>query len=64
MSVEGRRSGSRIADALLTLHRDEELRRRLVERGRARARSYTAAHYVDGMLSVLDELEAVVRTWR
>lgn len=55
---------SRIADALLALHRDEALRRRLVVRGRERAHAHTAAHYVQGMFDIMDEIEPVVRTWR
>jgi glycosyltransferase involved in cell wall biosynthesis len=55
---------SRIAEALLALHRDEALRRRLVERGRERARMFTTAHYVKGMFDIMDEIELVVRTWR
>ncbi len=55
---------SRIAVALLALHRDEALRRRLVERGHERAGSYSAAHFVKGMIGIVDELDPIVRTWR
>ena len=55
---------SLIAAALLSLHRDEGLRRRLIERGHARARAYTADHYAKGMFDIMDEIEPVVRTWR
>lgn len=53
-----------IANALLTLHRDASLRRRLIEHGHKRARAITAAHFVEGMFGIMDELEPVVRTWR
>ena len=53
-----------LAAALLSLQRNPELRHRLIERGHARARSFTAADYVEGMMGVLDELQPVIRTWR
>ena len=53
-----------IARALLTLHRDDALRLSQIERGRSRARAFTAANFVDGMLGIIDELEPVVSTWR
>lgn len=53
-----------IAQALLALHRDEALRRRLIECGRKRAISYTAAHFAKGMFDIMDEMEPVIRTWR
>jgi glycosyltransferase involved in cell wall biosynthesis len=55
---------SRIADALLSLHRDPALRSRLIERGHQRALAYTANHYAKGMFDIMDEIEPVVRTWR
>jgi glycosyltransferase involved in cell wall biosynthesis len=55
---------SRIAEALLALHRDEALRQHLVERGRERARAFTATHFAKGMFDIMDEIELVVRTWR
>lgn len=57
-------SESLIANALLTLHRDPALRLNLIERGHERARAFTAADFVEGMFTVMDELEPVVRTWR
>lgn len=57
-------SESQIANALLTLHRDAPLRTHLIERGYERARAFTAAHFVQGMCGIMDELEPVVRTWR
>ena len=55
---------SRIADALLPLHRDEALRRRLIERGLQRARTFTSTHYAKGMFEIMDEVEPVIQTWR
>lgn len=57
-------SESHIANALLSLHRDAALRLRLIERGHERARALTAAHFVEGMFEIMDELEPLVRTWR
>ena len=54
----------KIADALLAVQRDQALRRRLVERGRKRALSFTSAHYVKRMFDIMDEIEPVARTWR
>jgi glycosyltransferase involved in cell wall biosynthesis len=55
---------SRLADALLALHNDEALRRKLIDRGRERALSYTTTHFVKGMLDIMDEIQPVLRTWR
>jgi glycosyltransferase involved in cell wall biosynthesis len=57
-------SESAIADALLAIYRDASLRELLIERGHERARSFTAAHFVEGMFAIVDELEPIVRTWR
>jgi glycosyltransferase involved in cell wall biosynthesis len=53
-----------VARALLSLHRDPNLRTLLIERGRKRAAQYSPDHYADDMLNTLDELEPVIRTWR
>ena len=55
---------SALADALRALHVDAELRRNLISKGRERALQQTPTTYVAGMLSVLDELEPMIRTWR
>ena len=55
---------SRIADALLAIHRDQALRQLLIERGLERAHGFTATHYVKGMFEIMDEIQPVVRTWR
>jgi glycosyltransferase involved in cell wall biosynthesis len=57
-------SDADIARGLLLLHRHPDLRQRLIEKGRARAEAFTAAHFVDGMFAILDELAPIVGTWR
>jgi glycosyltransferase involved in cell wall biosynthesis len=58
------RSEEAIAEAVLRLLHDAGERSELVERGRNRAESFTAADYVNGMVAIMDELVPVVRTWR
>lgn len=53
-----------IADALLSVLRDESLRRDLVSRGHVRAASYTTEKYALDMFHILNQIEPVVRTWR
>jgi glycosyltransferase involved in cell wall biosynthesis len=57
-------SEAKIAEALLTICRDEALRSRLVRLGHERARSYAPEHYVERMVALLDRLQPVIRTWR
>jgi hypothetical protein len=52
------------AHAVMDL-RDEKTRRRLIKAGTDRARSYSAADYVQGVLDFLDEFEeTTLRSWR
>jgi glycosyltransferase involved in cell wall biosynthesis len=53
-----------IADALLSIHRDQSLRLDLISRGVERAAAYTSDSYALDMFRILDELEPVIRTWR
>jgi glycosyltransferase involved in cell wall biosynthesis len=53
-----------LAEAIMRLRRDTALRQRLIDRGKERARSFTAVEYTEGMMAILDELEPLVRTWR
>ena len=55
---------SKIASAIKTLYYDTELRKQLVRKGRARAERWTAADFVRGAFSALDEFEAVRRCWK
>jgi glycosyltransferase involved in cell wall biosynthesis len=52
-----------VADAVRSLE-DAGLRDRLVEAGRERAGSYSAANYVAGVLDFLDDFERIRRGWR
>jgi glycosyltransferase involved in cell wall biosynthesis len=53
--VDPRRSET-IADALLSLHRDEALRRSLIEKGRTRMSSWTESDYTNILLGVVERL--------
>jgi glycosyltransferase involved in cell wall biosynthesis len=61
--VDGTSPGA-IADGLARLHADPALRATLVERGCARARSFTGVEFVRGVFGILDGLERYVRCWR
>lgn len=52
-----------IAEAIALLQADAELRARLVDAGRIRARRFSPADYVAGALKFLDEFSAVRRCW-
>lgn len=56
------RDPAAVADAVETLD-EPDLRRELVERGRQRARAWTADDYVRGVLRFLDEFETERRLW-
>jgi glycosyltransferase involved in cell wall biosynthesis len=55
---------SAIAEAIARVVTDEALRARLIERGRARAASWTGREFVRGIFKVLDAFEAQRRCWR
>lgn len=57
------RNPSEIAAAVKTLHDNENLRRTLIEQGRARAERWTAKEFVRGVFAALDEFEPVRRSW-
>ncbi len=57
------RNPSEIAAAVKTLHDNENLRRTLIEQGRARAERWTAKEFVRGVFAALDEFEPVRRCW-
>lgn len=44
--------------------KDDEIRKRLIAAGSARARRWTSQDYVRGVFRVIDELEPIVRCWR
>jgi glycosyltransferase involved in cell wall biosynthesis len=52
-----------ISAAIANVHADPELRKRLVDAGRIRARRFSSADYVAGALKFLDEFSAVRRCW-
>lgn len=53
-----------LADAILTVCRDDDVRSVLIERGLDRAASYTPAHYARDIVTALDEMEPLIQTWR
>jgi glycosyltransferase involved in cell wall biosynthesis len=52
-----------ISEAIANVQGDAELRARLVDAGRIRARRFSPADYVGGALKFLDEFSAVRRCW-
>ncbi len=54
---------SSIADGIRKLHDDADLRRRFIEAGYIRARRFTPADYVNGVMTCLDEFETIRRCW-
>jgi glycosyltransferase involved in cell wall biosynthesis len=52
-----------ISAAIANVHADSELRARLVDAGRLRARRFSPADYVAGALKFLDEFSAIRRCW-
>jgi glycosyltransferase involved in cell wall biosynthesis len=57
------RKPEEIAAAITRLHADPAARAALVERGRTRARRFTGADFVAGILAWLDEFALVRRCW-
>lgn len=57
------KSPEEIAQAIKSLHENEQLRDRLVNEGRARAQSWTGEHFVKGVFSILDSFENIRRCW-
>jgi glycosyltransferase involved in cell wall biosynthesis len=57
------RSPEQIAAAVTRLHAHPSERAALVERGRARARRFTSAEFVAGVLAWLDEFAPIRRCW-
>jgi len=53
-----------IAAAVKQLYDDESLRRKLIDKGRARAERWTAKDFVRGVFAAFDEFEPVRRCWR
>jgi glycosyltransferase involved in cell wall biosynthesis len=52
-----------IAQAILDLHADPELRSRLMVAGIKRASKWTSSHYIKGMFGLFDEFARVRRNW-
>jgi len=57
------RSPSDIAAAVKAIHDDENLRERLIERGRARAIQNTGDDFIEGIFKIMDEFEPIRRCW-
>jgi glycosyltransferase involved in cell wall biosynthesis len=53
-----------MAKAITDVVKDDALRTRLIERGKARAASWTAREFVKGMFGVFDGFEAQRRCWK
>ena len=53
-----------LAAAILQLHSDSRLQRSLIDRGRVRANSWTADHYVQRFSEIIEEFELFARTWQ
>lgn len=54
---------SSIADGIREFHGDADLRRRFIAAGHIRAKRFTPADYVDGVMACLDEFETFRRCW-
>ena len=52
-----------IAAAVARLHGSPDLRQTLIERGKKRARSWTAEDFVRGVFAILDEFALIRRNW-
>ncbi|HEY6881435.1 MAG TPA: glycosyltransferase, partial [Polyangiales bacterium] len=52
-----------MADAIYAVIHDTELRRKLVERGRARATRWSTEHFADGLLAWFDRFAVVRELW-
>jgi glycosyltransferase involved in cell wall biosynthesis len=52
-----------IAEAILKLHHDAQLRSTLKERGIQRARQWTNKDFLNGIFGVLNEFENIRRCW-
>jgi len=51
------------ADAASRILQDASLRQALIDKGKARAKQFTAADYVNQMSAILDEFEYITRCW-
>jgi len=58
------RNPAEIAAAIKSLHDNDNLRRQIIDKGRARAERWTATEFVRGVFAALDEFEPVRRCWR
>ncbi|PWT93226.1 MAG: glycosyltransferase family 1 protein [Blastocatellia bacterium] len=52
-----------IARAIAELHQNADLRATLIAKGKTKATSWTATHFVRGVFSILDSFEVVRRCW-
>ncbi|MDH3976582.1 MAG: glycosyltransferase family 4 protein [Deltaproteobacteria bacterium] len=56
-------SPEQIANAIISLYRDEGLRETLVQRGLKRSAKWTCDDYIKSVFSILDEFEPIRRCW-
>jgi glycosyltransferase involved in cell wall biosynthesis len=52
-----------IAEKIYQLHSDENMRSRLIERGRSRAASWTPDDFVRGVFRIADDFSPIRRNW-
>lgn len=53
-----------IASAIRRVHEDASLRNELIEKGKARATNWTADHFIQGVLKIIDDFAPIRRNWR
>jgi glycosyltransferase involved in cell wall biosynthesis len=52
-----------LADQILTVYKNENIRNQLIEKGRVRSRQYTIEHYINDILKLFDGFEKIRRCW-
>jgi glycosyltransferase involved in cell wall biosynthesis len=58
------KSEQELADAILRLYSNSTLRTSLIQRGKERAKKFTASDFVSGIFSMLDDFEKIRRCWK
>jgi glycosyltransferase involved in cell wall biosynthesis len=53
-----------IAGAIKSLYEDSSLRQRLIDNGLIRANQWTVNDYVQEIITAIDDIEAIRRTWK
>ncbi len=57
------KSPEQIAEAIFNLYNSPDLRKTLIERGEKRAQKWTPKDFIRGILTILDEFEAIRKCW-